>query len=141
MIIVQGIEQLQKDVNRLKKKYPSVQADLRYVQRLLGSGKILPQTNPYCGFGQHKMFKTRVYNTSMGNRGKSRGYRVIYEEVGSGTDKTIVLVMLYSKNEYQNEHRIKNEIRFRLNSPSYQALDGITSLSSASQAGSSYLPR
>ena len=141
MITVRQIEQFEKDIKRLKKRYPSVQRHLRYAQRLLEAGTVLQQTKSYPGFGQHEMFKTRVINTDMGNRGKSGGYRLIYEQLGSGTDKMIVLVMLYTKNEFSDENKIMNEIRSRLNSRAYPTLDEITMSLSTSQVDSSNLPR
>ena len=45
---------------------------------------------------------------------------MIYEEVTrSNHDVEIILVMIYAKNEYQQEDKIKNEIARRLDSPEY----------------------
>ena len=114
--------QLEGDMKRLRKKFPSLNVDMLFVQRLLEAGKTLPQTYQYPGFGSRAVFKTRVVNTSLGNKGKSRGYRLIYEEISSESSKAIVLAMLYSKNEYQDEDKVKNEIRVRLNDPTYPKL-------------------
>ena len=113
------IRQLEADIKRLRKKFPSVEADVFFVQRLLEAGKTLPQTHKYPGFGNHEVFKTRVINTSLGNKGKSGGYRLIYEEVNSEPNNAIILVMLYGKNEYCNENKVKNEIGARLSNPDY----------------------
>lgn len=112
--------QFEGDVKRLRKKYRSVEADVRHVQRLLERGVPLPQTSQYPGFGKRKIFKTRVINTDLGNKGKSGGYRMIYEEVVKDNGMVaIILVMIYAKNEFQKEYQLKNEITQRLSSPSY----------------------
>lgn len=118
------VKQLEADIKRLRKKFPSVEADLVFVQRLLKAGKAVPQTYQYPGFGNRIVFKTRVINTSLGNKGKSGGYRLIYEEVGSEASKAIILIMLYGKNEYRSEDKVKNEVRVRLNDPNYPTLKG-----------------
>jgi len=118
------IRQLEADIKRLRKKFPAVELNLGYVERLLKAGKTLPQTYQYPGFHNRRVFKTRFINTSLGNKGKSGGYRLIYEEVGSEAGNAIVLIMLYGKNEYQDEDKVKNEIRLRLNDPNYPMLKG-----------------
>ena len=114
--------QLEADIKRLRKKFPSVEQDLLYAQRLLEAGKCLPQTSPYPGFGNSKIYKTRVINSSLGSKGKSSGHRLVYEEFDKQVGKVIVLIMLYGKNEYSDEKKVKNEIRFRLRDPNYPML-------------------
>lgn len=116
------VTQLEADIKRLGKKFPSVELDLLYAQRLLEARKSLPQTYQYPRFGNRRIYKTRVINTSLADKGKSSGYRLIYEETNGEANKVIVLIMLYAKNEYRDENKVKNEIRFRLNDPSYPVL-------------------
>lgn len=113
------VKQLEADIKRLTKKFPSMDVDLLYAQRLLEARESLPQTYQYPGFGNRKIYKTRIINTSLADKGKSSGYRLIYEETNGQANKVIVLIMLYTKNEYRDENKVKNEITFRLNDPSY----------------------
>jgi len=118
------ISQFEADVKGLGKKFPSVDVDVLYAKRLLEAGKALPQTFPYPGFGDRKIYKTRVINASLGSKGKSSGYRLVYEEIDKEVGKAIVLIMLYRKNEYGDEKKVKNEIKFRLRDPNYPVLTG-----------------
>lgn len=115
------LRQLEGDIKRLKKRFRSVEDDLVYAERLLEAGRILPQTDPYRGFGQHNIFKTRVINTDV-RKGKSSGYRLIYEEIESGDDKVIVLLLLYDKKTYDDENKVRIEVKTRLRSPDYPKL-------------------
>lgn len=114
-------KQFKTDVKHLKKKYPSAETDVLYARRLLEAGEKLPKTDPFSGFGNHNIYKTRIYNTSTG-KGKSSGYRLIYEEILGGDLKRIVFILLYTKNEFNSEAQIINEVRFRLRSSEYQKL-------------------
>ena len=115
------LRQLGGDIKRLKKRFQSVEDDLLYAERLLEAGRILPQTDPYCGFGQHNIFKTRVVNTDS-RKGKSSGYRLIYEEIKTEDDKVIVLVLLYDKKTHGDENKVRIEVKTRLRSPDYPKL-------------------
>ena len=103
----------------LYRKFRSVERDLIYAERLLEARKILPQTNAYPGFGaSHSIFKTRVVNTDV-SKGKSSGYRLIYEEIETEGDMVILLILLYGKSTYKEESDVRIEIRTRLGSPEY----------------------
>lgn len=115
------LRQLGGDIKRLKKRFRSVEDDLLYAERLLEAGRILPQTDPYRGFGQHNIFKTRVVNTDS-RKGKSSGYRLIYEEIKTEDDKVIVLVLLYDKKTHGDENKVRIEVKTRLRSPDYPKL-------------------
>lgn len=113
------LPQLVADIKHLKKKFRSVEIDLVYAERLLETGKILPQTDPYPGFGDnHKIFKTRVINTDS-TKGKSSGYRLIYEEVKAENDTVILLMLLYDKSMYKEENKVRIEVWTRLRSSEY----------------------
>jgi mRNA-degrading endonuclease RelE of RelBE toxin-antitoxin system len=113
------LPQLATDIKHLEKRYPSVEMDLVYAERLLEAGKTLPQTDPYPGFGTgHKIFKTRVINTDIA-RGKSSGYRLIYEETKTEGDMLILLILLYGKSTYKEESKVRIEVWARLRSPEY----------------------
>lgn len=116
------LPQLENDLKRLKRKFRSVETDLIYAERLLEVGQVLPQTDPYPGFGKdHNIFKTRVINTDSG-KGKSSGYRLIYEEIESKGDKVILLLFLYSKTTHDDENKVRAEVKARLKSPDYPKL-------------------
>jgi len=74
------LPQLTSDIKRLKKRFRSSEIDLKYAERLLEAGQVLPQADPYLGFESHKIFNMRVVNTHSA-RGKSAGYRLIYEKI------------------------------------------------------------
>ena len=113
------LPQLAADIKHLKKRFQSVEIDLTYAERLLEAGKILPQTDPYPGFGgNHKIFKTRVINTDL-TKGKSSGYRLIYEEIKAENDTVILLMLLYDKSMYKEENKVRIEVWTRLRSPEY----------------------
>jgi len=113
------LPQLVADIKHLKKKFRSVEIDLVYAERLLETGKILPQTDPYPGFGDnHKIFKTRVINTDS-TKGKSSGYRLIYEEVKAENDTVVLLMLLYDKSMYKEENKVRIEVWTRLRSSEY----------------------
>ena len=111
------LPQVEKDLKQLGKKHPSVVKDLVYAERLLTAGITLPQTDAYPGLGNaHTILKTRVLNTDT-NKGKSGGYRLIYEAKDNGT--RVLLMMLYDKTTYSDENRVKIELSTRLRSPEY----------------------
>lgn len=113
------LPQIDKDVKVLRKKYRSADVDLLYAERLLQAGQILPQTDPYPGFSEsHNVYKTRVINTSS-TKGKSSGYRLIYEEIIKDDEEVIILILLYTKATIKEESDVRAEIRARLRSPEY----------------------
>ena len=113
------LPQLVADIKHLKKKFRSVEIDLVYAERLLEAGRILPQTDPYPGFGQnHRIFKTRVINTDSA-KGKSSGYRLIYEEIKAENNTVILLMLLYDKSMYEEENKVRIEVWTRLRSSEY----------------------
>ena len=105
--------ELAKDLKQLGKKYPSVGKDLVYVERLLAIGFSLPQTYAYKGFGARRLFKTRVENTSV-SRGKSKGYRLIYELIVEEDDEGYELLLLYDHNTFKTELDVRKKLRARL---------------------------
>ncbi len=105
--------ELAKDLKQLGKKYPSVGQDLVYVERLLAIGHSFPHTDAYKGFGARRLFKTRVENTSV-SRGKSKGYRLIYEVVVEEDDEGCELLLLYDHNAFKAELDVRKELRARL---------------------------
>jgi len=120
-IVVKCIQlpQIQKDLKELKKRFKLVKNDLLYAVRLLELGRILPQTDPYPGFGaDHKVFKTRVINVNT-NKGKSSGYRLIYEDISSDDERKILLIFLYDKHTCNKENKVRIEVKTRLQSPEY----------------------
>jgi len=116
------LPQIGRDLKLLRKKSRSVDIDLVFAERLLRSGYSLPKTDQYPGFGEsHAIFKTRVVNTSS-DRGKSGGYRLIYEEMLIDSNITLVLILLYNKNTISDENSVRAEVKARIRSPEYQGL-------------------
>jgi mRNA-degrading endonuclease RelE of RelBE toxin-antitoxin system len=117
------LPQIQKDLKELKRRFKSVETHLLYAERLLELGQSLPQTDPYPGFGEsHKVFKTRVLNTDT-DKGKSSGYRLIYEEVSGDKGKQILIIFLYDKHTCNDENKVRIEVKTRLRSPEYPRLE------------------
>jgi hypothetical protein len=113
------LPQIEKDLKALNKKFRNANVHLIYAERLLEAGINIPETYPYPGFSEkHKIFKTRVLNTDIG-KGKSNGYRLIFEEFYKDNNKQFRLIYMYEKSEDNNESKIKAEILFRLHSPEY----------------------
>lgn len=112
-MIVRRHSDLVRDVKALGKKYRSVAQDLIYAERLLAIGQSIPETTPYPGFGIHRIYKTRVVNTSI-PYGKSKGYRLIYELVVVEEDESLELVFLYDHTTCSDEAEVKREVRTRL---------------------------
>jgi len=89
---IETIPRFEKDVKKLKKKFPKIKNDLVSLIKSLSS-------NPELGINLgENIFKVRVPNSSIPT-GKSGGFRVItyYKE-----DAILYLVTMYSKTEYND---------------------------------------
>ncbi len=116
------IKEIQTDIKRLRKKHQSVDKDIIYAERLLEAGRTLPETSPFPGFGeQHKLYKSRVIDTSS-NKGASSGYRLVYEETSDDKNTKLILLLLYRKNEFSSEKKVVNEVKTRLRGLGYSTL-------------------
>lgn len=115
-------KEIQTDIKRLRKKCLSVDKDVIYAERLLEAGRILPETSPFPRFGEHhKVYKSRIIDTSS-NKGKSSGYRFVYEEISVEEDTIFIFILLYKKNEFSSEKKVVNEVKTRLRGLDYSAL-------------------
>jgi len=86
---IETIPRFEKDVKKLKKKFPKIKLDLL---ELLNELSINPEIGINLG---NNIFKIRVPNSSIPT-GKSGGFRIItYYK----TDDTLYLVTMYSKTE------------------------------------------
>lgn len=89
---INTIPRFEKDVKKLKKKFPKIKNDLvKFIDEL--------SSNPELGINLgENIFKVRIPNSSI-PAGKSGGFRVItYYK----TDDTLYLVTIYSKTEQDN---------------------------------------
>lgn len=111
--VVKRHPSIARDLKRLSKRYPSVERDLMYAERLLEAGQTLTQTYAYPGFGQRRLYKTRVVNTAIPS-GKSKGYRMIYEAIVEQGNDGFLLVLLYDHSSYKSELEVRKEVRDRL---------------------------
>jgi mRNA-degrading endonuclease RelE of RelBE toxin-antitoxin system len=86
---IETIPRFEKDVKKLKKKFPKIKKDLMDFLDILS-------TNPELGINLgENIFKVRIPNSSIPT-GKSGGFRVItYYKI----DTTLYLVTIYSKTE------------------------------------------
>ena len=104
---IETIPRFEKDVKKLKKKFPKIKSDLvNFVNQLL--------LNPKMGIDLgENIFKVRIPNSSIPT-GKSGGFRIItyYKK-----DSILYLVTIYSKTEQYNiltdklKRIIKEEIK------------------------------
>ncbi|MEE9447149.1 MAG: type II toxin-antitoxin system RelE/ParE family toxin [Arenicellales bacterium] len=90
---------MQRDIKRLKKKYPKVLLDLRKLNDHLSQGQILGDAIAGVSEGfEHKVYKVRLASSDQ-NRGKRGGFRVIYYVV---TEEDIYLLSMYAKAQRDN---------------------------------------
>jgi len=89
---IETIPRFEKDVKKLKKKFPKIKNDLvNFINQLL--------SNPKMGIDLgENVYKTRIPNSSIPT-GKSGGFRIItyYKK-----DSVVYLVTIYSKTEQDN---------------------------------------
>jgi len=105
---IEIIPRFERDVKRLKKKFPNIKKDLI---KLINELSVNPTSGIHLG---ENIFKIRIPNSSIPT-GKSGGFRVItyYKQ-----NDTLYLVTIYSKTQNDNilieklKEIIKEEIKF-----------------------------
>ncbi len=85
--------EFKREARALKKRYRSIEFDLQPLIAQLRNGDLLGDRIP--GFADYIVYKVRVKNSDI-RKGKSSGYRVIYQSL---TSDTVVLLRLYSKSD------------------------------------------
>lgn len=104
-------QEIEKDFKKLK-RFPSPKESLESWERLF-SLKGLEETHgikAYPGFGSVKIYKARVIPLRE-NRGKSDGYRLIFQLMDDGA----YLILLFSRHGlYNKERELINSIKERL---------------------------
>ena len=100
--LLQYTPEFKRNLRQLAKKYRNIKTDLQPLLDTLEQGQTPGDQIPNA---QYEVFKVRLSNSDSG-KGKSGGYRVIYQRSPSGN---IVLITLYSKNE--QEDVAPNELR------------------------------
>lgn len=88
--------EFQQSLRKLAKKYRNIRADIEPVTQRLQSGEFVGDRIQ--GLGSGVVFKVRVQNSDA-QRGRSGGYRLIYE-LRSST--SIALLQIYSKSERED---------------------------------------
>lgn len=83
--------EFKRNLRQLAKKYRRIKIDVQPLLGLLSNGEVPGDQVPGV---QYEVFKVRVGNSD-GGKGKSGGYRVIYQRTADG----IILVTIYSKLE------------------------------------------
>jgi len=104
-------QEIEKDFKKLK-RFPSPKESLESWKRLFNSKglKETPGIKSYPGFGSAKIYKARVVPLQE-NRGKSDGYRLIFQLIDDDT----CLILLFSRHGlYNNERELINYIKERL---------------------------
>ena|SRR5215510_2030329 len=84
--------EFKRNIRQLAKKYRRIKTDVQPLLDELGQGQTPGDQIPGV---QYEVFKVRVRNSDSG-KGKSGGYRVIYQRTAAGA---IVLITIYSKTE------------------------------------------
>jgi mRNA-degrading endonuclease RelE of RelBE toxin-antitoxin system len=107
-------ESIERDLKRLEKRYPHVREDFDAACRFLEAGveAINLWPNAYPGFGARRIWKGRVINRDV-NRGKSGGYRLIWE-MDATDDGNVTVILLYMEDLMGGEQRVRAEIVSRL---------------------------
>src|SRR5579872_891271 len=94
--------EFKRNLRQLAKRYRRIKTDVQPLLDALGQGQTPGDQVPGVVY---EVYKVRVRNSDSG-KGKSGGYRVIYQHM---MDSTIVLVTIYSKSE--QEDMAPHEIR------------------------------
>lgn len=94
--------EFKRNIRQLAKKYRRIKSDVQPLLDELAQGQTPGDQIPGV---QYEVFKVRVRNSDSG-KGKSGGYRVIYQRT---EESAIVLITIYSKTE--QEDIAVNEIR------------------------------
>jgi mRNA-degrading endonuclease RelE of RelBE toxin-antitoxin system len=87
--------EFKRNIRQLAKKYRRIKTDVQPLLDELGQGQTPGDQIPGV---QYEVFKVRVKNSDSG-KGKSGGYRVIYQRTTTGA---IVLITIYSKTEQED---------------------------------------
>src|SRR5215475_8824200 len=87
--------EFKRNIRQLAKKYRRIKTDVQPLLDELGQGQ--PPGDQIPGV-QYEVFKVRVKNSDSG-KGKSGGYRVIYQRTTGGA---ISLITIYSKTEQED---------------------------------------
>ncbi len=104
-------EDIEKDLKDLR-RYPAPLESLEAWERLfvLKGIKETPGIDLFPGFGQAKIYKGRVVPLKE-NVGKSKGYRVIFQEIEEQKFK----ILVFSRHGiYKNERDLMNAIKERI---------------------------
>ncbi len=94
-VAVQYTPEFKRNLRQLARKYRRIKADIQPVLDALEQGQTPGDQIPGVPY---TVFKVRTRNSDSG-KGKSGGYRVIYQQTAEGT---IVLVTIYSKTEQED---------------------------------------
>ncbi|MBK8702599.1 MAG: hypothetical protein IPN33_02600 [Saprospiraceae bacterium] len=104
---VERLPEYDKDLKRLLKKYRTLEVDMEDVVKVL---KIKPDARPPFSYRIDGLGITtcvikvkKIASDSLKGRGSNSGFRLVYAYFQS--EKRIVLVELYHKNEKENEDR------------------------------------
>jgi len=92
---VQFTPEFKRNIRQLSKKYRRIKTDVQSLLDELGQGQTPGDQIPGV---QYEVFKVRVRNSDSG-KGKSGGYRVIYQRTTGGA---IILITIYSKTEQED---------------------------------------
>ncbi len=112
-------EDIKKDLRDLR-RFPAPLESLEAWERLfiLKGIKETPAIDPFPGFGQVKIYKGRVVPLRE-NIGKSKGYRVIFQEVRELSFK----ILVFSRHGiYKTERELINLVKKRLTNPTLDSI-------------------
>ena len=93
--IVLLADEFKREARTLKKRYRTIETDIQTLIDRLKNGDRPGDQVP--GLPDYLIYKVRVKNSDM-KRGKSGGYRVIYQNL----DPTVILLRIYSKSDQDN---------------------------------------
>jgi mRNA-degrading endonuclease RelE of RelBE toxin-antitoxin system len=85
-------DQFYRDASKLKKRYPNILKDVRFLRDQLSAGE---KPGDRLQGLNYKVYKVRIPNRDA-KRGKSGGYRVVYY---IETAEQVVIITIYSKSD------------------------------------------
>ena len=107
--IIKSLVQFDKDLKKLSKKYPHIEQDLKVFFNKIKNGALIGEKMKNLN---SPIYKARV-KSSDNKKGKSGGFRVIYQKLDNIL--TITLIEIYSKSQKENttnreiQRRLKNQ--------------------------------
>lgn len=111
------IPEFKKDLDDLKKQYPSIERDIAYIIKLFEENYLFAERAiPSSRVGVRDAFKIRVASSNL-PFGKSKGLRLIYKK--DKESNKVIFLLLYSHSQYKKDIYALNKVKDRASSLEY----------------------